>query len=413
MSRTRRGFTLIELLVVIAIIAVLISLLLPAVQSARESARRSQCTNNLKQIGLALHNYISTNETVPPADIIYSIGPPGANGLMNTAPTYSALARMLPFLEFNQIYNAINFNVGPRWGDGSNTSITANGLMNLSTADCDSFGAINATASANQINSFLCPSDTELGSLQYFRFTPGGNAQLIGRYNYPINGGINPYTSLTTGESTGIAYVPTWNLGCINPAGLSTFEMVGGTPSPPNGQNLNVEKPVSIASITDGTNNTAAFSEWVRGDGSNLSLGSKQGLGAVYQTADSPTSLAGANIVGLNVADIQYARDCEQSTVLVWTWKGDWWIGDQFTYSHTTTPNRKSCLYTNFSTGIYFTRPWTSVLNIIAASSRHPGGVNVAFCDGSVRFVKSSISPVAWMGVGTINRGEVISSDAY
>ena len=110
MSRLRRGFTLIELLVVIAIIAVLIALLLPAVQSAREAARRSQCTNNLKQIALAMHNYISTNETLPTLYIVYS----PVNG-MNTGQTFSPLARMLPFLEQNSIYNAINFNVAPRW----------------------------------------------------------------------------------------------------------------------------------------------------------------------------------------------------------------------------------------------------------------------------------------------------------
>ena len=107
----RRGFTLIELLVVIAIIAVLIALLLPAVQSAREAARRAQCTNNLKQIGLAAHNYLSSNQVLPTMYVIYS-----PVNWMNTAQTYSPLARMLPFLEQNSIYNSINFNVAPRWG---------------------------------------------------------------------------------------------------------------------------------------------------------------------------------------------------------------------------------------------------------------------------------------------------------
>src|SRR5436305_7191912 len=114
MSR-RRGFTLIELLVVIAIIGVLISLLLPAVQSAREAARRSQCTNNLKQIGLAYHNYLSANgDVVPPVFVDY-LGSPDPP----TAPpsqTHSSQARLLPYLEQTNTYNSLNFAFSSRWG---------------------------------------------------------------------------------------------------------------------------------------------------------------------------------------------------------------------------------------------------------------------------------------------------------
>ena len=108
----RKAFTLIELLVVIAIIAVLISLLLPAVQSAREAARRAQCTNNLKQIGLAIHNYISSNDAVPPVMIMYS----PCLGSWDCGQHHSILARILPFLEQNAIYNSINWMVSERWG---------------------------------------------------------------------------------------------------------------------------------------------------------------------------------------------------------------------------------------------------------------------------------------------------------
>ena len=205
MFKSRRGFTLIELLVVIAIIAVLIALLLPAVQSAREAARRAQCTNNLKQIALAMHNYISSNEALPTMYIVYSIPSPG----VNAAQTQSPLARMLPFLELNPIYNAINFNVSARWG-ATGMDFVNGTAFNGSTADCDTWGLINATAAANQVTSFLCPSDTDLANLTYFIFAPGGTAQLVGRHNYPMNGGTNIFSFNTVNPTTnGVCYVPT------------------------------------------------------------------------------------------------------------------------------------------------------------------------------------------------------------
>jgi prepilin-type N-terminal cleavage/methylation domain-containing protein len=103
----RRGFTLIELLVVIAIIAVLIALLLPAVQAAREAARRAQCTNNLKQIGLAIHNYISSNNNFP-LGIQYQVNPQAANACYTSG---SWLIAISSFLEQSTVYNSVNFSV--------------------------------------------------------------------------------------------------------------------------------------------------------------------------------------------------------------------------------------------------------------------------------------------------------------
>jgi prepilin-type N-terminal cleavage/methylation domain-containing protein len=99
----RRGFTLIELLVVIAIIAILIALLLPAVQQAREAARRTQCKNNLKQIGIALHNYHDVYNAVP-LQATFTVG--------STFTGYSIHARLLPYIEAGPLFNQLNFNVG-------------------------------------------------------------------------------------------------------------------------------------------------------------------------------------------------------------------------------------------------------------------------------------------------------------
>src|SRR4051812_24180729 len=133
--RGRPGFTLIELLVVIAIIGVLIALLLPAVQAAREAARRAQCVNNLKQIGLGLHNYESTNGVFPPGRInTYVAG----NG-----HCWGAYSQMLPFLEQKAVFDAMNFSMNP---DPDYTTSTA---------------VANRTAAVTVVSALLCPSDGE------------------------------------------------------------------------------------------------------------------------------------------------------------------------------------------------------------------------------------------------------------
>jgi prepilin-type N-terminal cleavage/methylation domain-containing protein/prepilin-type processing-associated H-X9-DG protein len=400
MSRIRRGFTLIELLVVIAIIAVLIALLLPAVQSAREAARRAQCTNNLKQIVLATHNYISTNEALPTMYVIYSI-----NAGKNTGQTFGPLARMAPFLEQNSIYNAINFNVAARWGSGTGCIV---GQMNGSTANCDLWGLMNATAAGNQVTSFLCPSDTDLANLTYFIYTPGGAQNLVGRHNYPMNGGTYIFGSGgTVGASNGVCYVPTAGAALIGAQGYgpASPEMPGGPVASMVGGSY--DGPVRLANITDGTSNTAAFSEWVRGNGSS-SRAQLGGLGAIYNGAG--VNFSSTTFQGNANADFLISKACDQAVQSsgTYTWKGDWWLGDLFSYSHTTTPNRKSCWFSDIQG-----RPYSGIASVVASASRHPGGSNVGFCDGSVKFIKSSVSQQAWMALGTRAGGEVLSSDAY
>ncbi len=151
-ARTRRGFTLIELLVVIAIIAVLIALLLPAVQAAREAARRSQCVNNLKQIGLAMHNYHQTNDVFPLGATLQ----PNAPGTVYNWSCWSAQAQMLPYLEQGAIYNAINFSYACE--PYSEPTARDKGYASLG-------GYINSTAYNMRVSSFLCPSDPNAGPI--------------------------------------------------------------------------------------------------------------------------------------------------------------------------------------------------------------------------------------------------------
>jgi prepilin-type N-terminal cleavage/methylation domain-containing protein/prepilin-type processing-associated H-X9-DG protein len=335
MMRKRRGFTLIELLVVIAIIGVLIALLLPAVQSARESARRSQCTNNLKQIGLALHNYVSTHDALPPS------------GCRWEPQDFSMKSRMLPYLEQNVAYNALNFALPAWWNSNNSNPITGDAYQN--------------TVRLMKIVSLLCPSDAE-GPV------PNGAVN-----NYPNNWGLNRYNNGWV--SNGISYV--------------------------TGTDTTVNRTRTFASITDGLSNTAAFSEWVKGKYANA----RHGLHLVYNNGPNATSAIG-------IADYNYQLNimCQTAPLLTpqsnaWDWKGEYWLchhnGRGGGYSHVNGPNQKSCYQGDEGD------------TFVSASSMHPGGVNVLFCDGSVKFIKSSVNIRTWHALGSIDFGEVVSADQY
>jgi prepilin-type N-terminal cleavage/methylation domain-containing protein/prepilin-type processing-associated H-X9-DG protein len=347
----RRGFTLIELLVVIAIIAVLIALLLPAVQAAREAARRAQCVNNLKQLGLAVMNYESSNGCLPPTGAVS----PSGNPLQNIG-NFGMKVRLLTFLEQAPLFNTLNVSYNGEAPNGQNDTI-------LTT----------------QLNAFLCPSDGNIPTNLYTLANGGGQKQ-VGYASYPNN--IGTITSNNSGNIDGPAYI----LGAqANPTGAQ-----GGT--------------VMLASVSDGTSNTVIFSEFVRGRADQIST-----------TGNWQIFVAGIAYPATNtyVIPSTYSAACQTSTTLEssgYNLKGCFWYNDKCGqgggYSHISTPNLKACMFNN-DTDAFAGR------TIVGASSNHSGGVNVGMIDGSVRFIKNTINPITWWGLATRGGGEVLSADSY
>jgi prepilin-type N-terminal cleavage/methylation domain-containing protein/prepilin-type processing-associated H-X9-DG protein len=387
-TRIRRGFTLIELLVVIAIIAVLIALLLPAVQAAREAARRSQCTNNLKQIGLALHNYHQSTGKFPQGhseSFAYATTPPTAYAGWTE---WSAQSMLLSYMEQNPVYNSINFNYCGGYGYGAYA---------------------NVTGYTTVISAYLCPSDTNADK----GGPPLGLVGLNGWGNgtYPPN--INSYRG-SVGTTTS-AY--NWGAGyaCCQP---DPYNISGGSQavSATSTGMFAYWVCYGISDATDGTSNTVIFAESLVGDPVNVgSSGGHNNNSVTNVTAIVSAEAFDASTLNYQTVIVPAINACTAAYKLgtnITTDNGNRWgwgaVG--MTLFQTVVPP-------NFA-------PWSSCKDCCAGSSpddatfsnaqsNHPGGVNVLMSDGSARFIKNSINPQTWMSLGTKGNGEVLSSDSY
>ena len=382
---TRRGFTLIELLVVIAIIAVLIALLLPAVQAAREAARRAQCTNNLKQIGLALHNYHQSIGVFPQGHSQSSANVPYTPGYAGWTE-WSAQAQMLPYMEQNPTYNAINFSFCMGYGYG---------------------GAANITASTRLIASFMCPSDTNVGY-------GGSPTSSLVTYAGWGNSVWPPNTNSYRGSIGTTTSVWGWTTG-FEQCQPDPMNVNGGTnPCNPNSTGLFVYYVSNgLQQVTDGTSNTIAFGESLVGDWgtvlpthrNNTVTSAPIPTNALVPDA-SAVSYQNVIIPAINACTTNYlaGKGLSGQNGNRWGWGS---MGITL-FNTVVPPNSKQAPWNqcNYGTGADDS-PFSN------AQSNHPGGVNVMLADGSVRFIKDSINPQTWMALGTKANGEVITSDSY
>jgi len=333
----RQGFTLIELLVVIAIIAILIGLLLPAVQKIREAANRMKCSNNLKQIGLAMHNYNDTNGGFPMGVLMRNYrDDPYTNEI---GPNWAIL--ILPYVEqdnlFNQVSTSVNY-----W-----VSMTNTGQATDSTW---------TNVRGQTVKTYLCPSD---GNTTQCSLPLAGISGGWARGNYAANFG--PHYTYSSRINGGSSSGGPWGY-----AGQGPFSVWTATTGSKIG--------MGVATVPDGASNTVMASEVLTGTG----------------VAADPRGVWAFGLAGSSAIVAHADGDCTAPND-----RPNASCSDDIHDAPDAPSRNLSC--------------WTSCnSNQATARSRHSGGVNVVLCDGSVRFVRSTISQQAWWQINAANDGQVV-----
>ena len=356
LPRVRNGFTLVELLVVIAIIGILIGMLLPAVQQVREAARRTSCSNNIRQLGLAVHNYESTFRSFPMACGLSEAddGDTGSPYLL-TWYGHTAYAKLLPFMEQNNLYDRFNFRLSAVDAKTNTVDEAGNYLQNA---------VISQVTTAVEIASFVCPSDINDGPVLLDWNSRGYSQGWHGITSYLCNGGTH---------ST--------YFGDADMQDNGTFYMTGPGSDPFDQDNLEPNaKPCEMGGIIDGTSNTFLFGERYHFD--------------------------------KNFDEILHNGQTQYSRYPIKGWGAWGWIGGGNGTSHIFGSTRLDAPI-NYKTPPDATPNYSNVnLRLSAFGSGHPGGANFCLSDGSVKFFKETINMVTYQALSTRAEGEVIT-DGY
>ncbi len=340
-----RGFTLIELLVVIAIIAILIALLLPAVQQAREAARRTQCKNNLKQLGLALHNYLDANSVFPP---LCGIG-------SGTGGKWSAWARILPYIDQSTTYNLAN--------------------LNLNYSDATTSGTIsNWDITKMKMPALVCPSEVN------DRMRDGGASQS----HYPTTYGVNLGTWRTFTHAATLAQ--------------------GGTPGDgafaPNSK-------FSTRDFTDGTSNTICGSE-VKAFTPTATSATKPSESAPVPSSVSEVQGYASSGTGSSNGHSEWVDGKAHETGFTTVFTPNTMVSLTFTNTTTGTSGPFDGDYVSSREGSA-TSVGLSVFAAVTSRSFHTGIVNSVMMDGSVRSFSNNIDLGVWRALSTRAGGEVVA----
>ena len=351
-KRSRVGFTLVELLVVIAIIGILIGMLLPAVQAVRSSARRISCANNMRQLGLAVHNYESAHMAFP----VNQVGPgesDGAGG--HKSGYYSWLVPLLPFVEQENVYDQFDLTINN--GDDGDFKISESHP--------------NAMAAATSLDLFLCPSDEASDDNTWMGDCNPGSSSYAGNIGWPS------MTSGFAGERSSDRFSGVIPL--INPS-----------------QNVDWhQSKMSFGDISDGTSNTSMISERLI-QTETVVLNLKKGDPRISSRHVIPS---GSERLAALARKIETSTDPHnrESAFIGRSWSSGFPLAGP-TFVHILGPNRELGHFTSsVSEGDFLVSP----------SSRHTGGVNLARADASVSFVSDDIDRDAWWSLGARDDGRV------